>query len=253
MKAEGEVDRRCPNVSCPAQIEEALKHFARREAMDIEGLGDALVHQLVEKGLVRDFAGLYKLRLEDVVGLERMAEKSSRNLLAQIEASKDRELRRLLFGLGIRFVGERATLLLARHFRSLEALGRARADEIDALYEIGPAVANSVQAWFGSEANRKLVERLREAGVRTEEPEAPPGALAFQGMQFVLTGALVGMSRDEARAAIEARGGRVTSAVSKNTSMVVVGKDAGSKYEKARELGVKCVDEAAFRAMLSTG
>jgi DNA ligase (NAD+) len=253
VKAEGEVDRRCPNVSCPAQIEEALKHFARREAMDIEGLGDALVHQLVEKGLVRDFADLYKLRLEDVIGLERMAEKSSQNLLAQIEASKNRDLRRLLFGLGIRFVGERAALLLARHFRSLEALGRARAEEIDALYEIGPVVANSVQAWFGSEANRNLVERLRKAGVRTEEAEAPPGALAFQGMQFVLTGTLEGMSRDEARATIEARGGRVTSSVSKNTSVVVVGKDAGSKYEKARGLGVKCVDEAEFRAMLSSG
>jgi DNA ligase (NAD+) len=252
VKAEGEVDRRCPNVSCPAQIEEALKHFARREAMDIEGLGDALVHQLVEKGLVRDFADLYRLRLEDVIGLERMAEKSSRNLLAQIEASKNRELRRLLFGLGIRFVGERAALLLARHFRSLEALGQARAEEIDALYEIGPVVANSVQAWFGSEANRNLVERLRKAGVRTEEAEAPPGALAFQGMQFVLTGTLEGMSRDEARAAIETRGGRVTSSVSKNTSVVVVGKDAGSKYEKARSLGVKCVDEAAFRDMLSS-
>jgi DNA ligase (NAD+) len=252
VKAEGEVDRRCPNVSCPAQIEEALKHFARREAMDIEGLGDALVHQFVEKGLVRDFADLYQLRLEDVIGLERMADKSSRNLLAQIEASKNRELRRLLFGLGIRFVGERAALLLARHFRSLEALGRARAEEIDALYEIGPVVANSVHAWFGSEANRSLVERLRKAGVRTEEPEAPPGALAFQGMQFVLTGTLEGMSRDEAKAAIEARGGRVTSSVSKNTAVVVVGKEAGSKYEKARGLGLKCVDEAAFKAMLSS-
>jgi DNA ligase (NAD+) len=252
VKAEGEVDRRCPNVSCPAQIEEALKHFARREAMDIGGLGDALVHQLVEKGLVRDFADLYGLRLENVIDLERMAEKSSRNLLAQIEASKNRELRRLLFGLGIRFVGERAALLLARHFRSLRALGRAGAEEIDALYEIGPVVANSVHAWFGSEANRNLVERLRQAGVRTEEAEAPPGALAFQGKQFVLTGTLEAMSRDEAKAAIEARGGRVTSSVSKNTSVVVVGKEAGSKAEKARALGVKCVDEAAFKAMLSS-
>jgi DNA ligase (NAD+) len=250
VKPEGEVDRRCPNVSCPAQVEGALKHYAGRSAMDIEGLGDVLVRQLVEKGLVKDFADLYQLKLDDLLALERMAEKSGQNLLDQIEASKSRELRRLLFGLSIRFVGERAAMLLARHFRSLRALGEASVEEIDAIYEIGGVVARSVHDWFRTPANRTLVERLERAGVRTEEEAAGPGSLAFQGMQFVLTGGLETMTRDEAKAAIEARGGRVTTSVSKKTAMVVVGKDPGSKYEKARELGVEWVDEEGFRALL---
>jgi len=252
VKPEGEVDRRCPNASCPAQIEQRLRHFASRQAMDIEGLGDALVRQLVASGLVRDFADLYHLRerREELIALERMAEKSADNLLEQIERSKTRELRRLLFGLGIRFVGERAAMLLARHFRSLEKLAEASVEEIDALYEIGPAVAASVHDWFREPANRRLVERLREAGVRTEEEASSPGSSAFRGMQFVLTGTLESMSRDEARAAIEARGGRVTSSVSKKTSVVVVGRDAGGKSDKAQELGVKTVDEKGFRELL---
>ena len=251
LRAEGEVDRRCPNSSCPAQIEERLKHFARREAMDIEGLGDALVHQLVDKGLVRDFADLYRLRISDLVDLERMAEKSASNLLAQIERSKSRELRRLLFGLGIRFVGERAALLLARHFRGLGALAAASVEEIDDLYEIGPAVAQSVHDWFRDPANRRLVARLVKAGLRTEAGEAAAGSTAFQGMQFVLTGTLDSMTRDEAKAAIEERGGRVTSSVSKKTAVVVAGREPGSKLERARQLGVRCVDEAGFREMLA--
>jgi DNA ligase (NAD+) len=252
VKAEGEVDRRCPNASCPAQIVERLKHYSRRQAMDIEGLGDALVGQLVEAGLVRDFADLYHLRerREALLALERMADKSADNLLAQIEASKSREVRRLLFGLGIRFVGERAAMLLARHFRSLETLARATVEDIDAIYEIGPVVAESVHEWFQSQANASLVARLREAGVKTEEEGEAPHAAAFRGMQFVLTGTLAGMSRDEAKAAIEERGGRVTSSVSRKTSVVVVGAVAGSKLDKARELGVRCVEEAEFRAML---
>jgi DNA ligase (NAD+) len=251
VKPEGEVDRRCPSASCPAQVEERLKHFARRMAMEIEGLGDVLVHQLVETGLVKDFADLYSLRLEDLVGLERMATKSAQNLLDQIAASKERELRRLLFGLGIRFVGERAAMLLARHFRSLGALERASAEEIEALYEIGPVVARSVADWFAQEANQRLVARLTEAGVSTEEKGTAAASNAFQGMQFVLTGSLEGMSRDEAKAAIESRGGRVTSSVSKKTSYVVVGAEPGSKYDKAQEIGVTCLDEAAFRALLA--
>ena len=218
--------------------------------MDIEGLGDVLARQLVEKGLVRDFADLYRLKLEDLVALERMAEKSAQNLLSAIEASKDRDLRRLLFGLGIRFVGERAAMLLARHFRSLEALGRAAVTEIDAIYEIGPAVAQSVHDWFADAATQRLVQRLRDAGVRTADAEAPASSAAFRGQQFVLTGTLETMTRDEAKAAIEARGGRVTSSVSKKTSVVVAGQDPGSKYDKAREVGIKCVDEEGFRALL---
>jgi DNA ligase (NAD+) len=254
-KPEGEVDRRCPNSSCPAQIEERLKHFARRDAMDVEGLGHAIVHQLVEKGVVADFADLYRLTLEELGPL--LAPKSkkkewlaARNLVAQLEASKSRELRRLLFGLGIRFVGERAALLLARHFRSVDALARASVDEIDALYEIGPSVAQSVHDWFEQPANRALVERLQQVGVSTAEQGPAPASQELQGRQFVLTGGLESMTRDEAKAAIESRGGRVTASVSKKTWAVVAGKDAGSKLDRARELGVRCLDEAEFRELL---
>jgi DNA ligase (NAD+) len=253
VKPEGEVDRRCPNASCPAQVEEALKHYARREAMDVEGLGDTLVHQLVERGLVPDFARLYALSKEDLLGLERMGEKSAANLLAQIEASKGRGLRRLLFGLGIRFVGERAAMLLARHFRTFEALEAATLEEIDAIYEIGPTVAQSIRTWLDQDVNRDLVRRLREAGVRADE-DAPANAVeqTLQGKQVVITGTLASMSRDEAKAAVETRGGRVTSTVSKKTSFLVFGADPGSKHDKAKELGVDCLDEGAFLTLLGT-
>jgi DNA ligase (NAD+) len=256
VKPEGEVDRRCPNASCPAQIEERLKHFSRREAMDIEGLGDVVVHELAERGLVRDFADLYALRFEDLVPIfapkgKKGESLGARNLLAAIEKSRSRELRRLLFGLGIRFVGERAAMLLARQFRSLAALEAASVEEIDDIYEIGPAVAESVHTWFADPANRRLVERLEGAGLRVEEGEAGAAAQACQGMQFVLTGTLDSMTRDEAKAAIEGRGGRVTSSVSKKTSVVVAGRDAGSKLDRAKALGVRTIDEAAFRAMLA--
>ena len=257
MRAEGEVDRRCPNVSCPAQVEERLKHFARREAMDIEGLGNVVVHELLERGLVHDFADLYALTFEDLAPLFAPKAKTgeslgARNLLEAIAASRSRELRRLIFGLGIRFVGERAAMLLARHFRSLHAIGEASVEEIDSIYEIGPAVAGSVHAWFRDPVNQKLVGRLEAAGLRVEEEGAgEPRSLAFQGQQFVLTGTLESMTRDEAKAAIEARGGRVTGSVSKKTSAVVAGRDAGTKLERARELGVSVIDEAELRKRLA--
>jgi DNA ligase (NAD+) len=258
VKPEGEVDRRCPNASCPAQIEERLKHFSRREAMDIEGLGDVVVHELLERGLVKDFADLYALRFEELAPIfapkgKKGESLGAKNLLAAIEKSRSRELRRLLFGLGIRFVGERAAMLLARRFRSLEALEAASAEEIDEIYEIGPAVAESVHAWFADPANRRLVERLKAAGLRVAEAgEEHPASQAFHGMQFVLTGTLEAMTRDDAKAEIESRGGRVTSTVSKKTSVVVAGRDAGSKLDRAKELGVRTIDESAFRAMLAT-
>jgi DNA ligase (NAD+) len=224
--------------------------------MDIEGLGDVVVHELLERGLVRDFADLYHLRFEDLAPIfapkgKKGESLAARNLLEAIEASRSRELRRLLFGLGIRFVGERAAMLLARHFRSLEALEEASVEAIDEIFEIGPAVAESVHAWFRDPANRRLVERLRKAGLRVEEDRPEAGSQAFRGMQFVLTGTLESMTREEAKAAVESRGGRVTSAVSKRTSIVVAGREAGSKLDKAKELGVRTIDEAAFRAMLS--
>lgn len=257
-KPEGEADRRCTNASCPAQLEESLKHYARREAMDVEGLGDTLAGQLIATGLVHDFADLYALTYEQLLPLfaPRNVKKESvaaRNLLAGIEKSKDRDLKRLLFALGIRFVGERAGMLLARHFRSLDAIGAATVDEIDAIYEIGPAVAESVRHWFDQEPNRRLVARLSAAGVRTEESGAAPASHAFAGLQFVLTGTLPGYTREQAKAEIEARGGRVTSSVSKKTSFVVAGEDAGSKLDKAKELGIPVLDEAAFKEKLAEG
>jgi DNA ligase (NAD+) len=251
VRLEGEVDRRCPNASCPAQIEERLKHFARRTALDIEGLGDSLVAQLVDRGMVRDFADLYHLEQEPLAALDRMAEKSARNLLGQIRRSRERELRHLLFGLGIRHVGERAAQILARQFRSLDVLAAAEAQEMEAVHEVGPIVARSVHDWFRDPANRRLVGRLKEAGLRTEAEGVAPAAPTLQGQQFVLTGTLESMTREEARAAIEARGGRVTSSVSKKTKAVIVGRDPGSKAAKARPLGVPLVDEEALQALLA--
>jgi DNA ligase (NAD+) len=253
VKPEGEVNRRCPNASCPAQVEERLKHFTRREAMDIEGLGDALVRQLLEKDLVRDFAGLYALRdrRADLLELDRMAEKSVDNLLAGIEASKDRELHRLLFGLGIRFVGERAAALLARQFRTMEALLSAAPEAIEAIPGVGPVVARSVSEWFADESNRALVAKLQAAGVRMDETVEAPRSDRLAGKSFVLTGTLPGMSREEAKAAIEALGGTVASSVSKKTFRVVVGDEPGSKAARAAEIGIPTLDETGLRELLN--
>ena len=256
VKPEGEVDRRCPNASCPAQLEQALLHFARREAMDIEGLGQVLIRQLVAKGLVADFADLYALTSAGLSGLERMADKSASNLVEQIERSKHRSLRRLLFGLGIRHVGERAARVLAEHHRSLEKLIAASPEELEELPEIGPVVAQSVRSWLDDARHRDLVAKLQAAGVRAEQAagtdagEPPDADLPLAGRQFVLTGALATMTRAEARAAIESRGGRVVSAVSKRTSALVAGAKAGSKLAKAEKLGVEVLDESGFRALL---
>ncbi|HEX8501643.1 MAG TPA: NAD-dependent DNA ligase LigA [Pyrinomonadaceae bacterium] len=252
-RPEGEVVSRCVAADCPAQLKARLLHFASRRAMRIEGLGDALADQLVQKKMVRDVADLYTLKLAEVAALERMAEKSASNLLAQVEASKGRDLPQLVYGLGIRHVGERTAALLARHFRTLERLRAATVEEIDDIHEIGLTVAQSARDWFDDEGNVRLCERLREFGVRTELAAGAGAAAAgeaFAGRQFVLTGRLETLTRDEARAAIEARGGRVTSTVSKKTDYVVAGEEAGSKLDKAQALGLNVLDEAALRAML---
>ena len=252
-RPEGEVVSRCVAADCPAQLKGRLLHYASRRALRIEGLGDALAEQFVQTKLVRDVADLYKLKQEEVAGLERMAEKSASNLLAQIEASKTRDLPQLVYGLGIRHVGERTAAILARHFRSLEALRTATVEQMDDIHEIGLTVAQSVRDWFDDEGNRQLCERLRAAGVRTEIATGGVGEQAdeaFAGKQFVLTGRLETLTRDEARALIEARGGRVTSTVSKKTDYVVAGEEAGSKLDKAQALGLNIIDEAALRALL---
>lgn len=251
-RPEGEVVTRCVAADCPAQLKARLLHYASRRAMRIEGLGDALADQLVERRIIRDVADLYKLDLETASGLERMAEKSATNLLAQIEASKSRDLPQLVFGLGLRHVGERTAAILARAFRSLERLGAASVEELDAIPEIGLTVAESVHDWFNDEGNRALCDRLRAEGVGTE---LAGGASVeederFAGKLFVLTGRLAGMTREEAAAAIEARGGRVTSSVSKKTTYLVAGEEAGSKREKAEALKVKLLSEEDFNEML---
>lgn len=251
-RPEGEAVARCIAADCPAQLKARLLHFASRRAMRIEGLGYALVEQLVDKKMVRDVGDLYSLRLEDVAALERMAEKSASNLLAQIEESKQRELPQLVYALGIRHVGDRTAAILARNFRSLDRLSKASMEELDEIPEIGLTVAESVRDWFDDPGNLTLCERLRAAGVKTEMESAGSAENdeEFAGKQFVLTGRLETMTRDEARALIESRGGRVTSTVSKKTDYVVAGEEAGSKLDKAQALGLKIIDEAQFREML---
>ncbi len=251
-RPEGEVVARCVAADCGAQLRGRLLHFASRRAMRIEGLGFALVDQLVEKEMVRDAGDLYQLAGEDVAGLDRMAAKSASNLLSQIEASKSRGLSNLIYALGIRHVGERTASILANHFGSLEALAGASVEDLDNIHEIGLTVAQSVRDWFDDAGNVDLCNRLEAAGVRvrTEKRTKSDADERFSGKQFVLTGMLSGFTRDEAKGLIETRGGRVTSSVSKKTDYVVAGAEAGSKLDKATALGVKVIDESAFQEML---
>jgi len=251
-RPEGEAVTRCIAADCAAQLIGKLLHFASRRAMRIEGLGFALADQLIANKMVSDVADLYSLKLEDLSSLERMAKKSASNVLNQIEASKSRDLWHLIYGLGIRHVGERTAGILARHFGSLEKLGKATVAELDDIHEIGLTMAQSIHDWFADPGNARLCKRLRDAGVRTElERQTPPAAdRKFAGKQFVLTGTLPGMTRDEASSLIEARGGRVTSSVSKKTDFVLAGAEPGSKLDKANQLGVKVIDETAFKKML---
>jgi DNA ligase (NAD+) len=250
-KPEGEVVSRCVAADCPAQLKGRLLHFASRRAMRIEGLGESLVDQFVISGKVRDAGDLYNLTLDDIASLERMAEKSASNLLAQIEASKRRDLSNLIYALGLRHVGDRTATTLARQFGSLDALSQATVEELDNVPEIGLTVAESVRDWFDDEGNIALCKRLAAAGVRTRmERTSEPTDETFAGKLFVLTGTLAAYTREEARAAIESRGGRVTSSVSRKTDYVVTGEEAGSKLDKAKELGVTVIDEAAFKELL---
>jgi DNA ligase (NAD+) len=250
-RVEGEVAYRCVNAMCPARRRESLIHFAGRHAMNIDGLGDKLVDQLVEKGIVKDFADLYALKLDDLTGLERMAEKSGQNLLDEIAASKKNELSRLVYGLGIGFVGERTAQLLAEHFGSLEKIADASVEELMDVNEIGPKVAASVSDFFSEKANRKLIDRLREKGVRMKEERRSLTDNRLAGKSFVFTGTLEHHSREEAGQLVGSHGGKVISSVSKKTDYVVAGEDPGSKLAKARALGVPVLDEAGFEKLLA--
>jgi DNA ligase (NAD+) len=250
MRTEGEVDYRCVNANCPAKLLGTILHFASRGVMNIDGMGEALVTQLTERGLVKNVADIYKLNREDLLSLERMGEKSAQNILDEIEGSKKLPLDRVIFGLGIRFVGERTAQFLAEHFGSMEALQQAGVEELQNVDEVGPRIAESIAEFFSIPANRKLVERLREAKL-TLTGEKKQRGTKLAGKTFVLTGTLPRFTRDEAKKMIEDAGGKVTGSVSKKTDYVVAGSDAGSKLDKARELGVAVIDEKQMEELAS--
>jgi DNA ligase (NAD+) len=268
-RAEGEAVWRCENTSCPARLRRGLEHFAGRGAMNIEGLGESLVAQLIRDGHVRDYADIYALSAETIAGLtssstrsdgavieRRVGDKNARKVIEQIDRSRQVELWRVIYGLGIRHVGERGAQVLARALGSMDAITGASVDALQQVPEIGPVLAASVREWFDEPRNRELIARLGAAGVRMEVPPeeravlATPGALT--GKTYVLTGTLSSMSREEATAALERLGGKVAGSVSKKTTAVIVGVDPGSKADKAASLGVPTLDETAFQALLAS-
>jgi DNA ligase (NAD+) len=249
VRDEGEADYRCINVDCPARLRESILHFASRKVMNIEGLGDALVTQLLERQLLTSVAGIYSLTEEQLLELERIGKKSAQSLLAEIENSKKLPLNRVLFALGMRFVGERTAQLLAESFGSMEALEKASIEELQAVDEVGPRVAQAIHEFFAEEKNRALVDKLRQAGL-TFNAEKKRKSSQLEGMTFVLTGTMADLTREEAKARIEAAGGRVSGSVSKKTSYVVAGEEAGSKLDKARELKVPVIEQAQLLELL---
>ncbi len=251
VKTEGEVDYRCVNADCPARLIESLLHFSARKVMNIDGLGEAVVEQLLNRGMVKSIADLYSLTQEQLLSLERIGQKTADALLAEIKKSKSAPLNRVLFGLGIRFVGEKTAQLLAEEFGSMDALMAASLEELERVNEVGPRVAQAIREFFDEAQNRELIEKLRAAGL-TFTAEKRKKSSHLEGMTFVLTGTLPNLSREDAKAKIEAAGGRVSGSVSKKTHYVVAGEEAGSKLDKARELGVKVLDEAGLEEMLNS-
>jgi DNA ligase (NAD+) len=249
VRAEGEVDYRCVNVDCPAKLRESLLHFGRREVMNIEGMGDAVVQQLLERKMVRGVADLYSLTEEQLANLDRFAEKSARALFTEIGKSKHAGLARVLMGLGIRFVGERTAELLAQEFGSIDAIEKASAEELERVEEVGPRISQAIIEFFAQPANRTLVESLKKAGVDMTA-EKKQRSTQLEGLTIVLTGTLPTLTRDEAKQRIEAAGGKTAGSVSKKTSYVVAGEEAGSKLDKARELKVSVIDEAELIKLL---
>ncbi|MGA7220501.1 MAG: NAD-dependent DNA ligase LigA, partial [Candidatus Sulfotelmatobacter sp.] len=251
VRSEGEVDYRCVNANCPAKLRETILHFASRGVMNIDGMGDALVSQLTERGLVNNVADIYKLTKTDLVSLERMGDKSAQNILDEIENSKKLPFERVIYGLGIRMVGERTAQFLAEHFGSIDALEKACVEELQNVNEVGPRIAESIVEFFSIAANRKLIERLREAGLTLTGQKKERGT-KLAGKTFVLTGTLAHFTRDEAKKMIEDAGGKVAGSVSKKTDYVVAGADAGSKLDKAKELGVEVIGERDMETMIKT-
>jgi DNA ligase (NAD+) len=243
VREEGEAASRCINVNCPARLKESILHFASRGLMNIDGLGDALVDQLVDRNIVRSVADLYGLKIEDLITLERMGVKSAGNVIRNIANSKEYPLPRVLAALGIRFVGERTAVFLAEAFGKMDAIANATEEELQKAEEVGPRVAEAIVQFFREPTNRELVERLRAAGLQfTYESMRPVGG-PLEGKVFVLTGTLPSLTRDEAKDMIERAGGKVSGSVSKKTSYVVAGEEAGSKLAKAQELGIQILGE----------
>ncbi len=249
VRTEGEVDYRCVNANCPAKLRETILHFASRGVMNIDGMGESLVNQLMERGLVKDVADIYKLTKKDLLSLDRFADKSAQNILDEIDRSRKLPLERVIYGLGIRFVGERTAQFLAEHFASMEALEHASQEELQEVNEIGPRIAESIVEFFSIAANRRLIERLREAGLTLSGHKKQRGT-KLAGKTFVLTGTLAHFTRDEAKKMIEDAGGKVAGSVSKKTDYVVAGTDAGSKLDKAKDLGVKVIDEKEMEKLI---
>ena len=248
VRAEGEADHRCVNANCPAKLRETIRHFASRGVLDIEGMGDSLVNQLVEAGMVKDVADLYSLTEEKLLTLERMGKKSAENILNELDRSKKAPLDRVIYGLGIRFVGERTAQFLAEHFGSIDALMKASEEELQEVNEIGPRVSAAIREFFDEPKNVALVERLKNAGLRFTG-EKRQRATTLAGKTFVLTGTLAHYSRDDAKKLIEDAGGKVAGSVSKKTDYVVAGEEAGSKLDKARELGVAVIGEQEMESL----
>ena len=251
VKDEEGVHIRCPNPHCPGQLKERLRYFAGRGQMDIERLGTSLIDQLVDSGLVKNFADLYRLKIDDLTALERMAEKSAQNVLEGIEASKTRPLWRFLAALGIRHVGSQSAQILAAHFGSLEALRSAGQEELEAIDQIGPVMAESIAAYFRDRRYQELVDDLLAVGVRPQAEARRQGGGVLEGKTIVVTGALEHFTRQQAQQAIKAAGGKATSSVSKKTDLVLAGAEPGSKLEKAQKLGVKVISEQQFERILS--
>jgi DNA ligase (NAD+) len=250
IRLEGEVASRCNNLSCPAQVKERIKHFVSREAMDIDGLGSALIEQLVDKGLIKDFGDLYYLKKEELSKLDRMAEKSSDNVIRAINNSKNRPLSNLIYALGIRYVGSYASKLLSKKINNLLDLKNMTEDDFINIAEIGPKIAKSIVLFFKKEENLKIIKKLEEAGLNLSSQENGQEEQTLKGMQFVLTGSLESFTRDEAKKEIERLGGRVTGNVTKNTDYLILGKDPGQKYQKAKEIGINILEENNFKNML---
>lgn len=247
VRIEGEVALRCVNPTCPAQIAEGIKHFVSRNAMNIDGLGEKVVEQLLRENYIKDVADLYHLEVEQLMKLERMGEKSATNLVDAIERSKENSMERLLFGLGIRHVGEKAAKILAEQFETIDALMDATEEQLTSIFEIGAKMADSVVTYFNNEEVKELITRLKQAGVnmtfKGKKVQVEIGDSPFAGKTIVLTGKLTQLTRNEAKAKIEELGGTVTGSVSKKTDLVIAGEDAGSKLAKARELGIEVWDE----------